>query len=167
MELSPKTEKALNAQLNAEMYSSNLYLSMAAWFDARMLRGFAGWMRAQATEEMGHALRFYNYLVERGNRVKIQAIAAPPTEWGSPVAVFEQALKHEQKVTGMIHDLVNQAVAERDHATQIMLQWFVSEQVEEESSAAEMLDKLKTLSKTPAGIVILDAEAAKRKAEAE
>jgi len=163
MEISPKVEKALNAQLNAEMYSSNLYLSMAAWFDAQTLRGFAKWMRVQATEEMGHAMRFYHYLVERGNRAKIQAVTAPPTDWSSPVAAFETVVKHEQKVTGMIHDLVNLASAERDHATQIMLQWFVTEQVEEEASAGEMLEKLQALSKAPAGVMILDAEAGKRK----
>ena len=132
--LNEKVQKALNAQFNAEMYSSYLYLSMNAWFKSINLDGFANWMFQQAKEELVHAMKFYDFINQRGGRVIPAAIDAPPHEWDTPLKVFEATLEHEQKVTGMINHLVEIAGAERDHATHIFLQWFVTEQVEEEES---------------------------------
>jgi ferritin len=160
--LSKKTEAALNAQLNAELYSAYLYLSMAAQFDALHLEGFAHWMRAQAKEEQTHAMKFYDHVVARQGRVTLTAIAAPPTEWASPLAAFEFTLKHEQKVTAMIHDLVALATEEEDPATGIFLQWFVREQVEEEESADEVLQMIKKNGDDVSGLTTLDRVLAQR-----
>ncbi len=157
-----KIEGALNQQLNAELYSSYLYLSMSAYFQSINLPGFANWMRVQAQEELVHAMKFYDFINERGGRVMLQEVKAPPTEWSSPHDVFENAYKHEQKVTGLINDLVNLAVGERDHATNIFLQWFVTEQVEEEASADEVVQKLKLVGDDNAGLFMLDGEMGQR-----
>ena len=132
-----KMEAALNAQLNAEVYSGYLYLSMAAYFEDIDLAGFANWMRVQAAEELEHGMKFYDYIIRRGASVTLTAIEAPQTEWESPL------LSHEQMVTGLINDLVDLAIEEKDHATNNFLQWFVEEQVEEEENAMENLAKLK------------------------
>ena len=129
-----KVLKELNDQMNREMFSSYLYLSMAAYFEAEGLGGFSAWMEEQAKEEWFHAMKFYNFIHERNGRVALQAIKEPKFEWKSPLDVFKEAYKHEQFITGHINDLVNLAIKEKDHATQIFLQWFVTEQVEEESS---------------------------------
>jgi ferritin len=139
-----------------------MYLSMASYFDALNLKGLANWMTVQAQEEVSHALKFYNYLSERGSRVTMMAIDAPPTEWTSPLHVFEQTYEHEQKVTKMINDLVDQAASLKDHATSQMLQWFVAEQVEEESSADEIVQKLKLIENSKSGLFILDKELGQR-----
>ena len=157
-----KMEKALNEQINAEMYSANLYLSMESYFRSLNLNGFAKWMRVQVQEEMMHATKIYDFVNERSGRVILKSIAAPQTEWESPLAVFEATYKHEQKVTGLINELVNLAVKEKDHATGVFLQWFVSEQVEEESSAEKIVQHLKMIEKTPAGILMLDRELGQR-----
>lgn len=136
-------EKALNAQLNAEMYSGYLYLSMAAYFEDEDLSGFANWMRVQANEELDHGLKFYDYIIRRGASVRLTEIEAPQTEWDGPLAAFEHVLEHEKKVTGLINDLVNIAIEEKDHATNNFLQWFVEEQVEEEENAMELVAKVK------------------------
>ena len=133
--LSEKMQKALNGQVNAEMYSAYLYLSMSAYCAAQKLPGFASWMRVQTQEEMVHALKLYDFIIERNGRAVLAAIEAPPTEWDSPLAVFEHVYAHEQKVTGLINDLVGLAVSEKDGATKEFLQWFVDEQEEEEESA--------------------------------
>jgi len=138
-----KIENALNKQTNAEMYSSYLYLSMSAFFESANLKGFAHWMRIQAQEELVHALKFFDYVHGRGGTVTLTAIDAPPIKWQSPLAVFDHVFEHEQKVTGLINDLVDLAISENDHATHNFLQWFVAEQVEEESSADEIVHKLK------------------------
>ena len=130
--LKEKIQAALGKQLNAELFSSYLYLSMSAYFQSISLPGFANWMRVQAQEELVHAMKFYDFINDRNGRVMLQKVDGPPTEWSSPLDVFESTYQHEQKVTGLINDLVNLAVAERDHATEIFLQWFVAEQVEEE-----------------------------------
>ncbi|MCK5556801.1 MAG: ferritin, partial [Candidatus Hydrogenedentes bacterium] len=127
--LSEKMRDALDEQLNWELYSAYLYVSMSAYFDSVNLPGFANWMRVQAQEELVHAMKFYDFINERGGRVTLQPVEGPPTEWSSPLDAFENAYRHEQKVTGLINDLVNLAVKERDHATNIFLQWFVTEQV--------------------------------------
>lgn len=160
--LSEKVEKALNSQLNAELYSSYLYLSMNAYFKSVNLDGFANWMYAQAQEELIHSLKFYEFINQRGGRVTLAAIDSPPTQWDSPVTVFQDTLKHEQKVTGLINDLVDVAIKERDHATQIFLQWFVTEQVEEEENVGGVLEQLKLLGEAKGGLFMMDRELAKR-----
>ena len=135
---------------------------MAAYFESINLKGFANWMRVQAQEELTHAMRFFDYINERGGVVKLAAIEQPPTEWKSPLDVFEATYKHEVKVTGMINSLVNLAMKEKDHATYNMLQWFVAEQVEEEASADEIRQQLKLIGKDGRGILMLDRELGQR-----
>jgi ferritin len=124
--------------------------------------GFANWMYYQAQEELEHSLKFYDFVIQRGGKVQLTQIAAPPTEWDSPMAVFEATLAHEQKVTGLINDLVEIAHEERDHATNIFLQWFVSEQVEEEESVGGVLEQLKLMGDAKGGLFMIDRELAKR-----
>jgi ferritin len=135
---------------------------MSAYFQTINLLGFANWMRVQAQEELVHAMKFHDFINERNGRVILQQVEAPPTEWSSPLDVFEGAYKHEQKVTGLINDLVNLAVGERDHATNIFLQWFVTEQVEEEASADEVVQKLKLVGDDSSGLFMLDGEMGQR-----
>ena len=160
--LSKKMDKALNGQINAEIYSSYMYLSMAAWFEQAGLAGLANWMRQQVQEEMFHAMKIFDFVTERGAKVILAAIEQPPTEWKSALDVFEATLAHEQKVTGLINDLTNLALDERDHATNIFLQWFISEQVEEESGVGAILDKLKLIGKDSSGLFALDQELGQR-----
>jgi ferritin len=160
--LSKKVDKALNDQLNAELYSSYLYLSMNAYFKSTGLDGFADWMFAQAQEEVTHAKKLYDFINQRGGRVILQQIEGPPIEWDSPLAVFEATLKHEQKVTGLINELVELALQEHDHATNIFLQWFVSEQVEEEESVEGVLQQLRLLSDAKGGLFMVDRELSQR-----
>lgn len=160
--LSKKMEKAFNGQLNAEMFSAYLYLSMSAYFDSLDLGGFANWMRVQAQEEVAHAMKFYAHINERGGRVELSAIDAPKTDWDSPLAAFEDTYKHEQKVTGLIHDLVSLALAEQDDASGTFLQWFVSEQVEEEASASDLVRKAKMAGAEVGGLSMLDKELGQR-----
>ncbi len=150
--------KGLNSQLNAEMYSSYLYLSMSAYCKSLNLDGFATWLYVQAQEEMVHAMKFYDFINQRGARVILEKIDAPPVEWESVEAVFENVYAHEQKVTGLINDLVDLAMSERDHATNIFLQWFVTEQVEEEENASGVLEQVKRVSGTKQGLFMLDRE---------
>jgi len=160
--LTEKMQTALNGQLNAELYSSYLYLSMNAYFKSVNLDGFANWMYYQAQEELEHSLKFYDFVIQRGGKVVLSQIEAPQTEWDSPMAVFEATLAHEQKVTGLINDLVEIAHEERDHATNIFLQWFVSEQVEEEESVGGVLEQLKLMGDAKGGLFMIDRELAKR-----
>jgi len=160
--MTKKMEAALNRQINAELYSAYLYLSMNSHFLAVNLQGFAGWMRAQALEEMTHADKFYRFMADRGARVLLEVIDKPPFKWSSPLTVFEDVLKHEQKVTSLIHSLVDLAITDRDHATNAMLQWFVNEQVEEEANADAIVHKLKLIGDNGFGILMLDTELAQR-----
>ena len=160
--LSPKMQAALNAQINAEYYSSYLYLSMAAYAESANLKGFANWFRVQAQEEMIHALKFFDYVHSRRGRVELKAIEAPPANWDSPQAAFEQTFNHEQHVTALINKLVDQAKTESDHATQAFLQWFVTEQVEEEATADQILQQLRLMQNAPGGLFMLDRELAQR-----
>ena len=160
--LTEKMQKALNGQLNAELYSAYLYLSMNAYFKSINLDGFANWMYYQAQEELEHSMKFYDFVIQRGGKVVLTQIEAPPTEWDSPLAVFEATLAHEQKVTGLINDLVEIALGEHDHATNIFLQWFVSEQVEEEESVSGVLEQLKLMGDAQGGLFMIDRELAKR-----
>ncbi len=158
MAISKKMQDAINLQINAEMYSAYLYLAMSANFENSNLTGFANWMKVQAQEEMVHAMKFYTHLVERGGKVILGAIDKPPKEWKSPLAVFEEAYKHEQKVTTLIHNLVDLSTKEKDHAANSMLQWFVDEQVEEEASADAVVQKLKIAKDAPGAIFMIDQE---------
>jgi len=160
--ISKKIQQALNEQVNAEFYSAYLYLSMVAYFESVNLPGFATWMRAQTQEELTHAMKIYDFVSGRGGRVMLKSIAEPPTEWKSPLAAFEAAYKHEQSVTGRIDDLVNLAIEEKDHATNSFLQWFVNEQVEEESSVSGVVEKLKMVEKAPGGQFLIDRELGQR-----
>ena len=160
--LSKKMENAINEQINAELYSSYLYLSMATYFESVSLAGCANWMRQQAQEELFHGMKMFDYVCECGGRVTLKAIDKPPSKWTSPLNAFENVLEHEQKVTGLINDLVDLALEERDHASNIFLQWFVSEQVEEEASAGALVDKLKMIGKDAGGLFMLDTELGQR-----
>ena len=160
--ISNKMNDALNAQVNAEMFSSYLYLSMSAWCNERSLSGFGNWMRIQAQEELFHGMKIYDYLLERGGQVKLATIDQPSSEWASPLAVIEEVAQHEAKVTGLINDLMEVAIQEKDHASNIFLQWFVEEQVEEESSVGEVLERLKMIGDASAGMFAMDMELGKR-----
>lgn len=160
--LKETVQNALNAQLAREMYSSNLYLAMAGYFQSLNLKGFAHWMRLQAQEETTHAMKFFDYLLDRGASVKISTIDAPPSNWESPLAAMEDALKHEQYVTQNINSLADLAIKEGDHATQIFLQWFVTEQVEEEATVSEIVEKLKMIGDWKGGLLLIDNELGKR-----
>ncbi|WP_027720483.1 ferritin [Maridesulfovibrio zosterae] len=151
-------EKALNEHLNAELYSAYLYLSMSAYFSNIGLSGFANWMRVQAQEEQFHAMKFYDYINERGGCVKLTAIDAPEIKWENPLACIEAVLEHEQKVTALINHLVDLAIEERDHATNIFLQWFVTEQVEEEDNVNDVLSKVRLIEGKGNGMFIMDKE---------
>jgi len=160
--LDDRVARALNGQVNAEFYSAYLYLAMSSYFKGINLNGFATWMEVQTLEELSHAMKFFHFINDRGKRALVTAIDGPPTEWVSPAAAFEQVYEHEQKVTGLINDLVNLAIEEKDHATNNFLQWFVSEQVEEEASANDVLQKLKLIQDGQGGLFLLDRELGQR-----
>ncbi len=160
--LNKRIEKELNEQINAEYWSAYFYLSMAAYFENKNLHGFANWMKVQYLEEISHVMKFFSYVNERGSRVLLKPIDAVKTEWKDEIEVFEDTLKHEQKVTGLINNLVNIALEEKDHATHNVLQWYVSEQVEEESSADEILQQLKMVEGNKHGLLMLDRELKQR-----
>ncbi len=160
--LDKKIEKALNSQLNAEMYSGYLYLAMAAWFNGMNLAGFVNWFKIQALEEQYHAMKFYAFIEGRGGRVTLDAIEKPPKGWKNPVDAFENVLSHERKVTGLINDLVALARDNKDFATENFLQWFVAEQVEEESNADELLQKVKLVEGNGHGMLMMNTELGQR-----
>lgn len=153
-----KILQVLNEQINAELYSSYLYLAMSAHFESVNLKGFAKWMRAQAKEEVAHAMKIFDYINERGGRVILTQIATPKEKWHSPLEAFTDAYKHEQKVTAMINKLVELASKTKDYATHSFLQWYVDEQVEEEAQTSEIVEKLKMIKEQTCGIFILDKE---------
>lgn len=160
--LSPKMQKALNKQVNAELYSAYLYLSMSAHCQSISLPGFAHWLRVQTMEELVHAMKLYDFVNERGSKVELGPIEGPPITWKTPLAIFEHTQRHEQKVTGLINNLVNRARAEKNHASVAFLQWFVTEQVEEESSANEVVQKLKLAGTDKLALLLLDKDVATR-----
>jgi len=162
--LSKKMLDALNKQVNAELYSSYLYQAMSAHFSAENLKGMARWMALQAQEEHGHAMKIYNFILERGSRVALAAIDAPPASWKSPLAAFEAAYKHEVQVTKAIDGLVKLARAENDNATEVMLQWFVTEQVEEEAQTSEIVQSLKLIGDSPGPLFMYDSVLGRREA---
>lgn len=153
-----KVEDAFNKQINAELYSSYLYFAMEAYFNSVNLSGFANWMHIQAMEELAHATKMFNFVDERGGRVILEGIEKPASEWESPLAAFEAAYSHEQKVTGLINDLVDLSASEKDHASVNFLQWFVDEQVEEEASADAIVQQLKLAEGAAGAMFMLDRE---------
>ena len=156
--LNKKVEKALNDQINAELYSSYLYLSMSSDLNGKGLSGFAHWMKIQAQEELYHAMKMYDYVIERGGTPALGVIDAPPNKWKSPLELFKAAYKHEVKVTGIINKIVDLSIKEKDHATNTFFQWFVKEQVEEEASADEIVQKLKLVGSSGNALFVLDKE---------
>lgn len=160
--INKKVEAAINEQINAELYSAYLYLSMAAYFEEQNLSGFANWMRVQFQEEQFHALKMYDYVLERGGKVTLKVIEGPKVEWDGIVDVFEDVHKHEIHVTGLINNLVDVAMGERDHASNNFLSWFVTEQVEEEANVEKILNQLKLIGGKGDGILMLDRELATR-----
>lgn len=157
-----RVQDLINEQIAHEFYASHLYLAMAADFEAHNYEGFARWMRMQAREEHGHAMKLFEFLVERGARIELKQIDKPPVEFGSPAESFRQALEHEQKVTGLINRVYEAALEAKDYPTQIMLQWFITEQVEEEDSTGTAVDRLEMAGENRAAIMFLDAEFGQR-----
>ncbi len=160
--MSKKMAEAINEQINAEFYSAFLYLSMATKLEDLTFSGFAKWMRVQYEEEVFHAMKFLDHMVERGERVVLKEIAAPETEWDGPLAMWDAAYKHELLVTGLINNLMRIAVEEDDFASQQFLQWYVGEQVEEEDNTSTIRDKIKMVREMPGGLFMLDKELATR-----
>ena len=163
--MNQKVLDALNEQIRHEFYSSHVYLSVAAYADNAGLPGFANWFRVQAAEEHEHAMKIYDFILDRGAKVRLQPIDAPPTDFGSPLQIVEKALEHEQRVTGLIHSLYDLAVKEGDQPAQVMLQWFVTEQVEEEKNATLLVDQLRMVGDNRAALLMLDMEMGKRVGE--
>jgi ferritin len=153
---------ALNRQIQCELHSAYVYLAMSAHFESLALPGCANWMRHQAQEEVNHAMRLYNYVIDRGGRIELAAIDKPEKEYGSPQEVFEAALKHEQYVSSRIHELYDLAVKEQDYPTQTHLHWFIDEQVEEEKTAGEILDMFARAGDHEAAILFIDNKLAAR-----
>jgi len=163
--LSKKLQDAINEQIKNELYSGYLYLAMSAYFEASSLPGFARWMRLQAAEEQEHALKFFDYVHDRGSRVTLKAIDQPPMDWDSPLAVFEDTLEHERKVTGLINKLYELALEGNDYAAQAMLQWFIEEQVEEEKNAEQIVATLKMVGDKGQALVMMDRALGERGAD--
>jgi ferritin len=157
-----RVEKAFNEQINEELFSSYVYLAMAAHFEALNWEGFAGWMKHQAQEEMEHAMRLFNHLTRRGGRVTLKAIGEPPLDFGTPLEAFEKALAHEQHITGTITALYELALEEKDYPAQLELQWFIDEQVEEEENTGRVVELLKMAGDNKGALLMLDRELAKR-----
>ncbi len=160
--ISSKLEKVINEQINAEFYSAYLYLSMSAYFESINLPGFANWMKVQFEEEQFHAMKFFNYLIDRGGRATLGAIETPQKSWENPIDVYEETLKHEQHVTALLNQLADVADEERDRPTRNLLIWFIDEQVEEESTAETILNELKLIGGEGHGLLMLDRELSSR-----
>ena len=160
--ISTTMQDTINEQINKELFSSYLYLSMAAFFEEKNLPGFAKWMHIQSGEEREHAMKFYEHLVDRGGRVLLKAIEAPGTEWKSNLELFKEVQAHEAKVTRSIYDLYEQALKEKDYAAQVLLQWFITEQVEEEKNAAEVVQQLELIDAHGTAVLMLDHQLGKR-----
>jgi len=160
--LSKKMQDAINEQIKNEIYSAYLYLSMSAYFEAENLPGFAKWVRLQYEEELSHALKLFDHINERGGRATLQAIPQPRSEWNTSLEVFSQVLEHEQHVTALIHKLYETALEEKDYAAQVMLHWFIDEQVEEEKNATEIVEMLKLIDAHGTAVLMLDRQLGKR-----
>ena len=162
---SKKVRGTMNLQIKYELESAYIYISMAAYLDSITLPGMAHWMKLQAQEEVTHAMKFYTFINDRGGRVELQSIDQPPVEFESPLDIFERALAHEQKITGNINDLYALAIEEKDYPSQLLLQWFIDEQVEEERNAGDIVEILKRIGDEGHALLMLDRELAKREAE--
>ncbi|MEI7707127.1 MAG: ferritin [Chlorobium sp.] len=160
--LSKTLQKAFNDQINHELSSSYLYLSMAAFSESQNLPGFANWMKIQTKEESGHAMKLYKFVNERGGRVELQKIEQPPLEFKSPTALFEEVLKHERKITALINKLYELALKEKDYPAQVLLHEFIGEQVEEEASASAILETLKMAGEKGHALIMMDRQLARR-----
>lgn len=160
--LSQKMQDAINDQIQKEIYSSYLYLAMAAHAEAENLPGFANWMYLQSKEERAHAMKFFHHVNERGGRVVLQAIEQPQLEWASPLAMFQGVLEHERFVTASIHRLYELAVEEKDYPAQVMLHWFIDEQVEEEANASQIVDLLEKVGDKMQALIMLDRQLGSR-----
>jgi ferritin len=160
--LAKRIQTAIDEQINAEIWSAYLYLSMSAYFERQNLRGFANWMKIQWQEEVTHAIKFFDYVHSRGGQVSLKPIGAVPVDWKNAIETFNETLAHEQHVTALINNLANIAVEEKDHATNSMLQWFIAEQIEEEANAEQILVQLKMIGDNGYGILMLDRELATR-----
>ena len=160
--LSKAIQDAINNQINKELYSSYLYLAMSTYYAESNFSGFASWMKVQSTEEYGHAMKFYSYVIERNGHVELETIEKPGAKFKSPADVFKQVLEHEQKVTAMINKLYELAIKEKDYPTQIMLEWFITEQLEEEKSAGDILEQLKMVGDSPVSLIMMDRQLAAR-----
>ncbi len=165
MKLSSKLEKVLNDQINLEFCSAYAYLGMAAYFERTAFTGFGKWMELQSKEELGHANRFFKYIVERGGKVTLQAIAEPKCDYKSPLDAFKASLGHEQKVSASICAIYELATGEKDFATLSFLKWFLDEQVEEEKNVGDILAKLELVGDNRSGLYQIDQQAARRAAE--
>ena len=154
--------EAFNQHLNKELYSAYLYLAMAAYFESSNLEGFTSWMKLQAREEYEHAMKFWEHILDRGGNVTLLAIAQPPAKYSSPLDAFQQAHSHEQEVSKAIHELYETAVRDKDYPAEVFLQWFVTEQVEEEKNVGAIVDKLKMVGDSSAGLLMLDREVGQR-----
>jgi len=160
--IKPKILNILNKQINEELYSSYLYLSMSNYFSSLNLDGFAKWMRMQSQEEYGHGMKIYDYILQRNGKATLVKIETPKAVWKSPLEVFQETLKHEQHISACIHNIVNLAIQEKDHPTTNFFQWFVGEQVEEEANAANILEKMKMVGDNKSGLFMLDREMGQR-----
>ena len=160
--ISKTMEKAINEQINKELFSSYLYLSMAAYFESTGLPGAAKWMYVQSGEEREHAMKLFGHLIERGGRVSLAALATPEAEWAGPMAAFQAVYTHEQFVTKSIHELYEVALQEKDYAVQVLLQWFINEQVEEEKNATDVIDSMKRIEAHETAVLQLDHQLSKR-----
>ena len=165
--MNKKIETAINNQINAEIYSAYLYLAMAAYFDSVSLPGFAHWMKTQFEEEMAHAMKFYDYVYSNNGTVQMKAIAAPPVKFKSPLDVFKFTLSHEKTVTKLINNLFELAITEKDYASESFLKWFIDEQVEEENTASEIIDKINLAGEKGPGMFFLDKELRSRPSPAQ
>jgi ferritin len=160
--ISTSLHKAINEQVNKEFFSSYLYLSMAAHFEAQNLPGFAKWLHVQAQEETEHGMKFFKFLLDRGSKVELKAIAAPETGWKTSLEVFKQVQEHEAAVTASINALYELALNEKDYASQVLLHWFINEQVEEEKNAAEIVQQLELIDAKGTAVLMLDKQLGKR-----
>ncbi len=160
--LTVKMEKAYNEQINAELYSAYLYLSMSSYLSLNNLNGFANWMKIQYQEETFHAMKFYQYVIDRGGKVVLEAIEKPQITWKNIIDVFESTLKHENHITALINNLMTLAHEEKDHASVSFLNWFVDEQVEEEANVIELLQELRLIEGKGPALFMLDREAKSR-----
>lgn len=167
MKLDAALARALNQQVAKEFNAAHLYLAMSAWFAERNLDGFATWMMRQGDEERSHAMRIYEFLLDRGASVTLEAIAAPKAAWKTPMQVFEAAGKHEAMVSESIVKLYEQARKARDYPTEVMLQWFLTEQVEEEKTSSTLVERLRMVGDSPAGLLMLDRELGARPKESD